>query len=103
MVLVVSRSRAAQRAGRAPQAFFPELQHLKVKPALPGRSGSSSHAHVSKNSWRGALLCMPILWIFCRGDGRGPSIGTTIRLLFLCGGPSLVIGEQAAQSACMPW
>ena len=44
---------------------------------------------------------MPILWIFCRVM-PGASIGTTIRLLFLCAGPSLVLASRQHQSACMP-
>ena len=55
----------------------------------------------SKNSCAVSLLFMPILWIFCLVM-PGASIGTTIRLLFLCGGPSLVLASRQHQSAFRP-
>jgi hypothetical protein len=44
---------------------------------------------------------MPIFRIFCRVI-PGASIGTTIRLLFRCGGPSEVLASRQHQSACSP-
>jgi hypothetical protein len=44
---------------------------------------------------------MPILWIFCRVTPVA-SMGTTMRLLFLCTGPSLVLASRQHQSAFMP-
>ncbi len=44
---------------------------------------------------------MPILWIFCRVTPCASS-GTIIRLLFLCGEPSLVLASRQHQSALSP-
>jgi hypothetical protein len=49
-----------------------------------------------------SLLSMPILWIFCLLM-PGASIGTTIRLLFLCEGPSDVFASRQHQSAIKPF
>ena len=45
---------------------------------------------------------MPIFSIFLATDTPLAFIGTTIRLLFRCGLPSLVLTRQHMKSACVP-
>ena len=56
---------------------------------------------LSKNSCAVSELFMPIFLIFCFVM-PGASIGTMIRLLFLCTGPSPVLASRQHQSAFKP-
>ena len=95
-----SRLRSDEAAPHRRSSWNCSIWNAKPMPSWPitWRCGTRTP---SKNSMAVSDESIPTLWIFCFVM-PGRFIGTMIRLLFLCTGPSLVLASRQHQSACRP-
>ena len=100
MVWSISRSSVmcALAAAHSRSSWNCIIWNMKPMPSWPIRLRCGTRTS-SKKSWPVSELFMPIFLILCLLM-PGASIGTMIRLLFLCGGASLVLASRQHQSAC---